>query len=250
MSGRLHLVVALLLGVTTAAVSQEGSNLLSEYSLTSWTDGDGIRLGTVNAIAQDRDGYLWIATSAGLLRFDGARFTTWNTLAETPLPPASASALLVASDGTLWVGLGEGGARHLRGSQLLPQDQPRGALTSVTDLAEDHRGAIWAVSDNALFKVEHDSWRPVSLSLNGRRMTVQRLFVSKDGAVWAATATGGIFKWDDAHGEFHQITAGFAWDVHEDDAGRMWRTDVVAGFRRLEQARAGRRQVAHCPQPE
>jgi signal transduction histidine kinase/ligand-binding sensor domain-containing protein len=241
MSRRLLLVVALLLGVTTAAVSQEGSNLLSEYSLTSWTDGDGIRLGTVNAIAQDGDGYLWIATSAGLLRFDGARFTTWNNLAETALPPAPASALLVARDGTLWVGLAEGGARHLRGSQLLPQDQPRGALTSVTDLAEDHRGAIWAVSDNALFKVEHDRWRPVSLSLNGRRMTVQRLFVSRDGAVWAATATGGIFKWDDAHGEFHQITAGFAWDVHEDDAGRMWRTDVVAGFRRLEQARAGRR---------
>ena len=223
------------------ASGEDGSKLLGEYSLTSWTDGDGARLGTVSGLAQDRDGYLWIAASAGLLRFDGARFTSWNSLSETPLPQTPASALLVARDGTLWVGMSESGVRRIRGAQVRAEDQPSGALGAVTDLAEDHRGTIWAISDGALFRVEHGQWRAIPLSLNGRRVAVQRLFMSKDDAIWAATAAGGVFRWDHQRGEFQRVAAGFAWDVHQDGLGRMWRTDVVAGFRRLEQNQAGRR---------
>ncbi len=234
------IALAVLCGVATPAYAQNGRDLLSEYSQTSWTDGDGVRLGIVTGLAQDRDGYLWVASSAGLLRFDGVRFTPWNALSDTPLPSSAASAVLVASDGSLWVGLADHGVRHVRGTQLRPGDQPGGSLRSVTDLAEDHRGTIWAVSESALFRVDHDAWRPVPLTLNGRRITVQRLFIGRDGSVWVATATG-IFRWDRARDAFQQVAAGFAWDLHEDARGRLWRTDVVAGFRRLEQERAGRR---------
>jgi ligand-binding sensor domain-containing protein len=72
-------------------------------------------------------------------------------------------------------------------------------------------------------------------------MVVQRLFVASNGTVWAATATGGVFKWDETRHDFQQIATGFAWDVHQDAQGRMWRTDVVAGFRRLEQDRPPQR---------
>ena len=223
----LWIALALLFGVAVPARAQNGRDLLSEYSLTSWTDGDGVRLGTVSGLGQDRDGYLWVAASAGLLRFDGVRFTPWNALSETPLPSSPASAVLVASDGSLWVGLADNGVRHIRGAQLRPQDQPGGSLRSVTDLAEDHTGTIWAVSESALFRVDHGTWRPVPLELNGRRIVAQRLFVSKDGSVWVATATAGIFRWDRTRDAFQQIAPGFAWDLHEDARGRMWRTDVV-----------------------
>jgi len=225
--------ILLVLGAIVPAAADEGSSLLSEYSLTSWTDGDGVRLGTVHAIAQDRDGYLWIATSAGLLRFDGARFTPWNSLTDTPLPESPAAALLVARDGTLWVGLTDSGVRHIRGSQLRPEDQPQGTLGAVTDLAEGPRGTIWAVSDNALFKIDQGRWQAVAVALSGRKVVVQRLFIARDGAVWVATAAG-VFRWSDTRNELQHVAAGFAWDVHEDADRRLWRTDVVAGFRPLE----------------
>ena len=244
MTARWRTITAALLLAAASAGAEDGSDLLTEYSLTSWIDGDGARLGTVNSIAQDREGYLWIASSAGLLRFDGARFTPWNSLSDTPLPASSASALLVAHDGTLWVGLSDAGVRHIRGAQMRAADQPAGSLGPITDLAEDHHGSIWAINDGSLFKVDNGTWRPLPLDLNGRRMTAQRLFVARDGTVWVATAAGGIFRWDDRRGAFEHVAAGFAWDVHEDAAGRMWRTDVVAGFRRLEQERAGRRPFA------
>ena len=93
------LALALLVAVAPPVYSAEADNLLGGYSLTSWTDGDGVPLGTVYSIGQDRDGYLWIATDAGLLRFDGVRFTPWDSIGETPLPKGPVSALWVARDG-------------------------------------------------------------------------------------------------------------------------------------------------------
>src|SRR5437667_9430311 len=98
-------LVMSLRSATPRPVQTSGAdNVLSGYSLTSWTDGDGVPLGTVYAIGQDADGYLWIGTDAGLLRFDGVRFTPWEEIGDTPLPKSPVSALWVARDGSLWVG--------------------------------------------------------------------------------------------------------------------------------------------------
>ena len=76
MKGLVSLASLLLLpGVLLAARPQDAQasapdHLLTGYVLTSWTDGDGVPLGTVYAIGQDLDGYLWLGTDAGLLRFD------------------------------------------------------------------------------------------------------------------------------------------------------------------------------------
>ena len=84
------------------------SSVIDEYRVTSWTGGDGITLGDVRAIAQDPSGYLWLASDAGLVRFDGLRFVrTGLVFGPTELPIAAARAVYLARDGSLWVGYGE-----------------------------------------------------------------------------------------------------------------------------------------------
>jgi len=51
---------------------------ISQYGHTAWRIQDGFLGGAANAIAQTTDGYLWIGTQAGLLRFDGIRFVPWT----------------------------------------------------------------------------------------------------------------------------------------------------------------------------
>ena len=51
---------------------------IAQYAHTSWTARDGAELGLVFAMAQTPDGYLWIAGSYGLFRFDGLRFMPWQ----------------------------------------------------------------------------------------------------------------------------------------------------------------------------
>src|SRR5277367_3178917 len=68
---------------------------LTQYTHTAWRIQDGDLSGQVSGAAQTSDGYLWIATAAGLLRFDGVRFQTWR------LPTEDAVySVLGAKDGT------------------------------------------------------------------------------------------------------------------------------------------------------
>src|SRR5262249_9556951 len=50
----------------------------AQYRFDSWTTDNGLPQNSVRAILQTRDGYLWLATSDGLVRFDGVRFTIFN----------------------------------------------------------------------------------------------------------------------------------------------------------------------------
>src|SRR4051794_36462635 len=52
----------------------------------SWTVKDGLPVNSINAILQDRTGYIWIATFDGLVRFDGVRFTVFNSVSSAELP--------------------------------------------------------------------------------------------------------------------------------------------------------------------
>ena len=100
---RLALALSLLGGVGVSAAASSADGILSGYSFTSWNDGAGRPLGSVYAIAQTDDGYLWIGADAGLLRFDGWRFFNWDNISDTPVQ-GSIKTLTVAKSGGLWLG--------------------------------------------------------------------------------------------------------------------------------------------------
>lgn len=226
-------LICLLAAAARPARAFEPDNVLSGYSLTSWTDGDGVPLGTVYAIGQDRAGYLWIGADAGLLRFDGVRFTPWEAIGDAPLPAAPVSALWVARDGTLWIGRTPGGVSRIRDGHLRADDQPQGMLGAVTDLVEDIQGTMWAVSDGRLFRTRNGRWEKETLVWNEREPTALHLYASSKGDLWVATAQGGVFRRVAASGRFEHMAGGFTWGIAEDRDGAIWTTDIVAGFRRL-----------------
>ena len=112
---------------------------LTQYAHTAWRIQDGIFEGTPNAIAQTADGYLWIGTETGLVRFDGLRFVPWTDPKLKVQPSFSVYALQGSADGSLWVGTDRGLAK-LRDGVLtfLP-----GAPGRVNAIVEDNRGTIW-----------------------------------------------------------------------------------------------------------
>src|ERR1043165_2997956 len=81
---------------------------VSQYAHTSWKIRDGFSKGAILAIAQTPDGYLWLGTEFGLLRFDGVRNVAWQPPAGEALPSTSVRSLLASRDGTLWVGMVKG----------------------------------------------------------------------------------------------------------------------------------------------
>ena len=76
---RLRFGLALgLLALASTAQALDPRKSIHLYSLTSWTDSDGLPNNTVQRLAQSADGYLWVATLEGLTRFDGQSFRTFD----------------------------------------------------------------------------------------------------------------------------------------------------------------------------
>ncbi len=77
---------------------------------------NGLPQNTVQALAQTRDGFLWLGTEAGLVRFDGNSFTLYDQKSKPALPGNDVTCLLAADDGALWIGTTDGLARFIDGS--------------------------------------------------------------------------------------------------------------------------------------
>ncbi len=113
---------------------------ISQYAHTAWTGREGFTKGTVTAIAQTPDGYLWLGTVFGLLRFDGVRHVAWQPPSGHALPSDVINSLLTTHDGSLWIGTSKGLARWT-GEVLVDYPQLAGRL--VQRMLEDHDGTVW-----------------------------------------------------------------------------------------------------------
>ncbi len=80
----------------------------AQYQVASWTTDDGLPQNTVHSILQTRDGYLWLATLDGLVRFDGVRFHIFNKQNTTGIESNRFTQLVTDATGDLWIGLENG----------------------------------------------------------------------------------------------------------------------------------------------
>ena len=101
----------LLLFAARSVWAVDPRNRISQYAHTAWRIQDGVFSGSPYAVTQTTDGYLWIGTQAGLVRFDGVRFVPWTSPDGKHLPSSNITSLLGARDGSLWIGM-DGGLSH------------------------------------------------------------------------------------------------------------------------------------------
>ena len=97
-----------------AVLALDPAKALTQFTHSVWVMEDGLPQNSIRAIAQTADGYLWLATQAGLVRFDGVRFTVFNTANTPPLTNSNIMALLSGEDGSLWIGTYGGGLTRLK----------------------------------------------------------------------------------------------------------------------------------------
>src|SRR5579872_5957114 len=103
------LILAVMTAAPLFAVNPELS--INQYLHTRWTQEEGSALPPIQALAQTADGYLWLGTTQGLIRFDGMRFVVWSPFSGPALPSSQISCLRAASGGGLWVGTTAGVCR-------------------------------------------------------------------------------------------------------------------------------------------
>ena len=169
-----------------------GSPSAADYTLTSWTQYEGLPAARVWSITQDRDGYIWIGTDAGLVRFDGVDFVAWRDLRDEQLPGYEVTALHSARDGSLWAGFGiHGGIARISGADVAVYGEAEGIASGfVTFIVEDQRGTIWAGGLDGLHAFDGSRWTHVEPHSGLPEGPTVEAYRDADGNFWVSHAAG------------------------------------------------------------
>jgi signal transduction histidine kinase/ligand-binding sensor domain-containing protein len=133
---------------------------LTQYTRTVWTQEEGLPQDTIRAIAQTPDGYLWLGTTEGLVRFDGYDFVTF-TKNDGSLPNNSVTALRSGANG-LWIGTPGGLALYRKGRFKTFTSKDGLPPGTVNGLVEDHDGVLWMVVGGCLSRFENGKFKTYS----------------------------------------------------------------------------------------
>jgi signal transduction histidine kinase/ligand-binding sensor domain-containing protein len=167
---------------------------ISQYAHLAWTFRNGFSNGAVYAIAQTPDGYLWLGTSSGVVRYDGVRLTPLPLRPGHKLPNAASAAILPARDGSLWIGTLDGLVSWKDGELT---HYPVFAGRTVITLVQQRDGTVWAGSFGGptgklcAFRGEQTTCYGDDGQLGG---SVASVYEDDDGNLWVASGTG-LWRW-------------------------------------------------------
>ena len=121
----------------------------SQLSFDVWQVGEGLEQNPVTAVVQTRDGYLWLGTYTGLLRFDGVRVTVFDSATTPGLLNSRVTSLYEDRDGVLWIGHETGELTRLSGGEFRPMGRARGWLGGALEaISTDENGDLWLLNDS------------------------------------------------------------------------------------------------------
>jgi signal transduction histidine kinase/ligand-binding sensor domain-containing protein len=238
MTLRLVRAALLCLLVIPAPAFADAGGALAGYSVTTWTEKEGLPAGRVRALAQGDDGYLWLGLETGLVRFDGVRFARWDS---SRMPEGSVWSLLSARDHSLWIGFsGATPIVRLHNGRMTPFGAAEGLPnTLAATFYEDREGVLWAGTLSGLFRFTGKKWERVDVS---DATAVIGVFEDGEGRMLAATPAG-VYRRPSSNAPFELVArVSVASNVYSsftrDHAGAVWVTDFHDGFHRLDQKAA------------
>jgi len=223
-------------GVAIASVAARGldsSRALTQALHRIWQVPQGLPEATIYTIRQTSDGYVWLGTQTGLVRFDGVRFVpvtdetpTWiqdlvedrnhvlwaatngrglvsvegGAVVRHSLPDGltaeNVHELLCDSGGTTWACTGNGVARLAKGAAVVYRTGEGLATNNVRAACEDRQGRVWVGGDSTQLSMwERDHFVAKPLASLPPFAGVRALWCGTDGTMWAGT-TNGLVRLD------------------------------------------------------
>ncbi|MBE0543765.1 MAG: ATP-binding protein [Verrucomicrobia bacterium] len=216
----------------SSSATKDGS--APNYFVRVWQSDDGLPQNAVSAVIQARDGYLWVGTYNGLVRFDGVRFTVFDHSNTAELPNNRVTSLFEADDASLWIGHETGELTRLQAGRFetvsLPggwqgrkivgiqsddlQDiwlqgddgslarvrdglmltPPSGNAPGLVNLVKGEGGSIWVLSAGLVAVLERGELKPMNFDGAATNIYVQGLAPSRRGGMWVAS-DGRLRRW-------------------------------------------------------
>jgi ligand-binding sensor domain-containing protein/signal transduction histidine kinase len=150
------LAAGLLVAFAATGLALEPTKPLSSYGRQAWGMENGLPQNTVQALAQTKDGFVWLGTDVGLVRFDGNGFQVFDKNTSPALPGNDVRCLLTTTDGALWIGTSEGLARWKDGAVTTFTEKDGLPGNGIRGFGQDHDGTLWVWTNEAQARLAGD----------------------------------------------------------------------------------------------
>lgn len=226
---------------------------LSQLRIDRWQTEQGLPLNTVQAVYQTRSGHLWVGTAAGLARFDGQRFTTFESPELPELSGRPIFGFMEDGEGSLWLGNFNGALRWRDGRFERVFGPEITERRRVWAFAEERTGpdngvakvgTIWAATENGLVRWRAGSGADGKADIKVYKVAdglptlrLRTLVFDSQGTLWIGTTGGGLVAfagekftvYSTANGLPHQEVR----HVVADPKGGIWAATAGGGLVRM-----------------
>ena len=205
------------------------------YTRRVWQTQDGLPENTVQAFAQTPDRYLWIGTSGGLVRFDGASFVVYDRDNTPAIRDNSIFCLTASHDGSLWAGTDGAGLVRVKDGKFRSYRAAEGLTNDfVRAVFETREGVLWAGTDDGLFRLDGEHLIRVDGTGKIPALAVHSIREDSAGNLWVGGSIVISIRGDTCR-EYHLEGYGSASRVKsiaETADGTIW-VGTVSGLQRM-----------------
>jgi ligand-binding sensor domain-containing protein/signal transduction histidine kinase len=181
-------------GLIAPAYAIDPGRAMSQYVRDYWGTEQGFPKGPVYAITQTRDGYLWIGTSSGLVRFDGWNFQLMQDPSGVFPRNAAVLGLAAGSDGGLWILLMNQVLVRYSGGVFQRMSLAGDPYANISALGRSRRGRLLlSKMDQGTFEFDGKRFERLTSADELPRSPVIALTQTAAGDLWLGTRDAGLF---------------------------------------------------------
>ena|ERR1035438_9956409 len=167
------------------------SSASAQYRLDVWTTDDGLPQNGIRAIHQTPDGYLWLVTFDGLVRFDGIRFTVFNKSNSPGIDSNRFDSLYEDRNGELWLGTQDGGVTRYRHGSFTTYTTLNGLPHNhVRGITGDDAGNLWVLAGDSIMQWQETTGRFIDVTPKDLRIPYWPLLWEGQGSFWGSDPAG------------------------------------------------------------
>ena len=195
------------------------------YHFDVWTADDGLPQNVIRGICQTADGYLWLATFNGLVRFDGVRFTIFDKSNYSGIESDRFTALYLDRKGALWLGTERNGVTRFHNGRFSTFTTSQGLRdNAIRYVTGDESGNVWVLSAFTIERWQESTGRFVAVTPNGSAVPYNPI-IWEGGGFWASDGQS-VRCFINGHLTTYSLPPWLPgesiWNVAMDRNGTMW----------------------------
>ncbi len=210
---------------------------LASLAQRTWRSEDGLLQDTAAALLESREGFLWVGTDAGLMRFDGAAFEPFSRLTAPGFSHNRVQALAETLDRALWIATSEPGLYRMERGAFRAFGPAEGLPGGpIRRLLRDRAGTLWAApAEGPLLRFDGGRFHPIPS--DSAQLRIRALAEGPDGTLWVGTTASGLWRLDKGRLVLAALTAAEITSLEAGTQGEVWVGTQRQGLLSLQDGR-------------